>query len=292
MAAAMAIMCITMSLSRDRASSVYSRLCCFVGRGRHGHFPSRACPNVNDVCSRFHPIAERGSALIYILIAIALLGALTMTFMEPSSQQVSAQGGFRVVTDIKSQVDTIRTAIQECVLSYHRGDATIDNSMTGSDPGARRNFPLKPNSNHFIGTEVGQTERPLAKDIRCPGSPEGAVNNHAPIFSGANGKYMPPVPDLFEDWEYYNGSDGVYIWIKTNKTDAFLLSALKKLDESFAECEADIIDATNGAIELDSGSPAETQCESGYRCLRVRLSTNTTTAIWKGDTEGDESSCP
>jgi hypothetical protein len=235
---------------------------------------------------------EAGSALVYILIAIALMGLLTMTFMEPSSQQTSAQGGFRVFTDIKSQVDVVRTAIQECVLSFPKGDANIDNGFAGTDPGARKNYPLKPNSPYFVMAEIPDTPGRLVKDIRCPGNAFGGnANNHAPIFTGATGKFMPPPPDLFEDWQYYNGTDGVFIWTKTSKSDAYLQTALQKLDDAYSECEADIVNAVGSAVDLDGGAPAEAQCDAGYTCFRVRLVTNDATAQWNGDSEGDEVSC-
>jgi len=237
------------------------------------------------------PKGENGSALIYILIAIALLGALTVSFMEPSSQQTSSQNTFKTAVSLQGQVDSIRSAIQECVLSYPQGDSTIDNSSSGTDEGARKNYPIKPNSSHYDSpaSTIAKTAAPLVSEIRCPGDQGGPnPNDHDRIFGGSSGKFMQPPPDLFDPWQYYNGTDGIYFWTKTNKTDAFILSALEKLDDNFSECEADVIDASSGAEDLDSD--AETECPSGNVCFRVRMITNGT-AVWNGDTDGDESGC-
>lgn len=234
---------------------------------------------------------EDGSALVYILIAIALLGALTATFMQPSSQQTSAQGSFRAISSINMQVDTIRSAIQECALAYRKGDRSIDTSGAGSDPDARTNFPLKPNSTHFNTATIGPTAGRLVKDIRCPGNPGNNDENHALIFGGTSERFLPPIPDLFEDWQYYNGADGIFFWTQTDKTDPFIDTALEKLDELYGECEADVVNAISGAVDLDSDSPAEVQCASGYRCFRVRM-TIADTAEYNGDSDGDEASCP
>lgn len=234
---------------------------------------------------------ERGSALVYILIAIALLAALTVTFMQPSSQQTSSQSSFRAVANIKGQVDTIRSAILGCVISYKRGDKSIDIAGGGTDVDARRNFPIKPNSAHYASATIGPTAERLVRDIRCPGNPGNSDENHEMIFSGTSGKFLPPAPDLFENWQYYNGLDGVFFWIQTNKTDAFINTALQKLDNQFGECEADIIDASGGVVDLDSDAPAEVQCPSGYTCFRVRMIMNPS-AEYNGDAEGDEASCP
>ncbi len=234
---------------------------------------------------------ERGSALVYILIAIALLAALTVTFMEPSSQQTSSQGSMRVVTAVDSQVNLIRPAIQECQLLHRAGDKSIDNSSSGTDPDAQRNLPIKPNSSHYSSATIGPTSGRLVKDIRCPGDPGGNDENHVHIFKGSSGKFLPPPPELFEDWQYYNGVDGVFFWTQTNKTDGFIQTALQKLDEKFSECEADIIDARSGAQDLDSSSPAEVECASGFTCFRVRV-TMKPSAVYNGDSDNDESSCP
>lgn len=233
---------------------------------------------------------ECGSALVYILIAIALLAALTVTFMEPSSQQTSSQGSFRASTAIKSQVSVIRSAIQECRIAYKKGDRSIDITSSGSDPDAQRNYPIKPNSSHYSAATIGPTADRFVKDVRCPGDPGNNNVNHLAIFSGSSGKFLPPAPDLFSEWKYYNGIDGVFVWLETDKTDAFLQSALDKLDDvDFAECEADVIAASGSAVSLDSTS--EVSCPSNSLCFRVRITTKPS-AVYNGDANNDEASCP
>ncbi|MGH1397941.1 MAG: hypothetical protein ACRBCT_01875 [Alphaproteobacteria bacterium] len=235
--------------------------------------------------------SQNGSALVYILIAIALLAALTVSFMEPSSQQTSSQNTFKTATDLQGQVDTIRSAIQECLLLYPQGDSTIDTSGSGSDPDANTQFPINPNSTHFSAATPAQSGDRNVSGIRCPGNPDGAAVNHTKLFGGSTGKFMPPTPDLFEPWQYYNGTDGVYFWIESSKSDAFILSALERLDEQFDECEADVIDASLSAIDLDSATTALTQCPSGSVCFRVRMVINEPDAEYNGDTDGDEAGC-
>jgi type II secretory pathway pseudopilin PulG len=242
---------------------------------------------MTTTCSRIH---EKGSALVYILIAIALLAALTITFMEPSSQQTSTQNTFKTLTEVESQANVIRAAIQECVLSYPRGDQAIDNSLSGSDPGARRNYPIDPDSAYYSTATPAQSGDHLVRNIRCPGNNPGGVNahNHELVFTGGEGKFLPPPPALFDEWQYYNGNDGIFFWTDTDKSDAFLLTALSKLDEKFAECEADIIDTSDspaGAKDLDSAGTLE--CEAGHVCFRVWMVKNAG-AVFNGDSDGDE----
>lgn len=232
--------------------------------------------------------SEQGSALVYILIAIALLAALTMSFMEPSSQQTSSQNTFKAQASLQSQADMIRAAIQECVLSYPKGDANI--TTAGNDTGARDNYPINPDSLYYATATPARSGDRLVRNIRCPGNnPGGAdVDDHELIFGGSSGKYLPPAPDLFDDWQYYNGVDGVFFWIETDKTDAFINTALTKLDEKFSECEADVVDARNSAEYLDSDESLT--CTSGSLCFRVWMILNAS-GDFNGDTDTDESGC-
>ncbi len=206
--------------------------------------------------------SEQGSALVYILIAVALLAALTVAFMEPSSQQSQSQNIFKTTTAIKDQAAYIQAAIQECVLTYPAGDSTIDTSGGGTDPDATAPYPIKPNSTHLTSPDADNK----VKNLRCPGNP-GDDANHADIFSGAAGKFLPVPPDLFGDWKYYNGRDGIFFWIETDKTDAFLAAALDKLDDQYSECEADVIDASGGAVDMETGV-STISCPSGSLCFR------------------------
>lgn len=215
--------------------------------------------------------SESGSALVYILIAIALLAALTVTFMEPSSQQTSSQSGFRTGSAVQSQVDLIRSAVQECILRYPNGDQTI-NASTITDVGARKEFPINPNSDHLdAGDRSGDR---AVKNIRCPGDNDGTANHHQKIFSGSSGKFMPAPPSLFEDWQWYNGTDGVFFWIRTSKSDSFLSSALEKLDEKFGECEVDVIASSGSSVDMDSDATSQATCPANNTCFRVWMINN------------------
>ncbi len=225
---------------------------------------------------------QSGSALVYILIAIALLAALTASFMKPSSQQTTAQSSFNAITEMKSQIAFIRSSIQECVLNYPDGEDGLIG--TPNFP-----YPINPSSSHFTTPAADNA----LEGIRCPGNPGGVSTNHADIFGGSSGKFLPPTPSLFDDWEYYSGDDGVFFFTKTDKTDAFLQTAVQKLDDQFSECEADIIDASAGDVELLSGDPGDPICPDGSTCFRVWVITQST-AVYNGDTDGEEAaaSCP
>ncbi len=221
---------------------------------------------------------QSGSALIYILIAIALLAALTAVFMTGNSDtQTSKQSETMLVKELQSQIAFIRTAIDECVLNYPNGDTTMPQNPVGGQP-VNRPYPLQANNVYLLNPSSAGVS--LVKDIRCPGNP-GNSNNHAKIFSGASAKFLPPAPNLFTDWWYYNDVGGVFFTIITSSTDAYLKAALQKLDAQYSKCETQFIDATSMAKVYDGWD-----CALGTMCFRVWIKPNS------GATYTDETGCP
>lgn len=220
--------------------------------------------------------SEKGSALVYILVAIALLAALTATFMSSSNQQKTAQDSAKLALELKSQIDFIRGAIQECVLTYPDGDAGYGGS--GIAP-----YPLSP-SNAYLSAPVAGS---LVRDIRCPGNP-GNSNNHAKIFGGTTGKFMPDPPKGFEQWWYANSPDGVFMDIATYNEDTYILTALEKLDEMFAECEADLINANSGTVVISTNGE---NCPNGAYCFRAWLVTKPA-AVYQAGSPEITAGCP
>lgn len=256
------------------------------GRGKKANIFYRKVGDIREAGR----ITEHGSALVYILIAIALLAALTISFMQPSSQQGQSQGSFKLVSELHSQADFIRSAVQECVLEYPGGDIHIQNGGGQEDEGADRRYPIKPNSLYYSsGATLGPAANRDVENIRCPGNPGDDVN-HVKIFGGSSGKFMPPPPALFGNWQWYNGVDGVFFWIASDKSDAYIKTALIKLDSEFATCESDVIDNSGGGTDkdMDSDTPDQAVCPAGDRCFRVWMVTQPASAVFP-----DESAtCP
>ena len=191
----------------------------------------------------------------------------------------------KTLAEIRSQIDLVRAAVDECILLNPGGDATIDVTSGSMDEGAKTRYPIRPDSDHYTGATIGAASDRLVRNIRCPGNP-GDDQNHAMLFSGVSSKFLPPAPALFEDWQWYNGLDGIFFWTETSKTDSFLSSALTKLDEQFGECEADVIDATGGAVDMASDTGGNSvSCPDGNTCFRVWI-------IVQGTALHQDAGCP
>ena len=229
---------------------------------------------------------QTGSALVYILIAIALLALLTATFMDSSSQQTTSQSTVNTVTELNSQISLIRSSIQECILTYSEGAADL--AGTSNVP-----YPINPTSTYFTAPASPAANNNVG-NIKCPGNPQGNVKLHGTMFGGNSGKFMPPAPKLFSDWTYYNGVDGVFFYASTNKTDAFLLTSMTKLDDQYSECEADVINniAGGSALNITSQGASGPNCPALSYCFRVWVIAQPSN-IYVGDTPvADEAACP
>ena len=218
------------------------------------------------------------------------MAALTVSLMEPSSQQTQSQTSTSLVTDLSGQISFVSSAISECIITYPNQDSELTTTEQKNAP-----YPINPQDPYFDT----QTADPLsdpddsAKYIRCPGNPggTGATNqNHARIFGGSSGKFMPAKPSLFDDWTYYNGADGIFLMISTTKTDPFISSSLAKLDEKYSECESEVIDRRGlGSINLTTdttpGDGGVRTCAANAICFRYWI-------ILKSTALHQDASCP
>ncbi len=204
---------------------------------------------------------QKGGALIYILIAIALLAALTTTFIQPGGQSSSTQNSFKLATVMNSQARVIRSGIQDCVLRFPQGNNAI--TETGYiDP-----YPLNPDSTDTTYAAFDVANKNVS-ELRCPGS------NYDQIFSGSGAfsSYLPTPPELMEPWTYFNGNiaatgmaapnygmafNGVYFQIQSDKIDPFIAEAMIKVDSLMSSCEVD--------YTVGTGSNG---CENNHQCLR------------------------
>lgn len=226
--------------------------------------------------------SQKGGALIYILIAVALLAALTSTFLDGGGQSSRTQNAFKTATILNSQARLVRSAIQDCVLRYPEGDSAI--AETGYiDP-----YPLNPDSSDPAYAAFDVANRNVS-ELRCPAS------SYDQLFSGTGefSSYLPPPPNLMEPWTYFNGNatgvtqiydedfEGVFFEIKSDKSDPFIEESFQKVDELMSSCEVDhqVGTGTNG-------------CESGHQCLRFWVIRRSGGPTGSADATNGQNPCP
>lgn len=216
---------------------------------------ARAGSSLREVPRRFlseRKLAHenRGNVLFYILIAIALMGALTYSFAKDSRTNLTTQMGHKASEELYIQASLIRAAILECSIQYPQGGGDMDNNgVVDASDNPNNPYPINPSSALILRAPAGCTTtsnatgcvsaaaNDQARNMVCVGAPIGQAN----IFQGANnkGRFLPPPPSGFGEWEYLNDTNGVRIRI-TAGASAIGSDALARLQAKFANCQADV----------------------------------------------------
>lgn len=68
--------------------------------------------------------AERGNVLLYVFMAVALLAALTFSYVNGSRDSLASHTALRVAEELFAQVNTLKSAIVECGLEHPLPPAT------------------------------------------------------------------------------------------------------------------------------------------------------------------------
>lgn len=182
---------------------------------------------------------EDGNILFYILIAVVLLGSLTMMLSRGSGESASTTSANRISEDIKAQAQLIRSAIVECNLVYNNG------------------YPVASYQNRVknLTCQTGMTSTDIKGIFN--GALDGSGN---PVSSSDRFLPLPPKPfDETPGWEYIINTvpDPDQISIKLSKAincdgDAALKIAMEKhLPPNFTANEVAITcDGTTASFEL------------------------------------------
>ncbi len=127
--------------------------------------------------SPYHRFAiQRGIAIGPILMVIALLAVIGGLLASGSGTFSSNASVDRIRTELRGQVNLIRSKIQECYM-VTMGNVSFD-------------YPIGSNT--------------LVRNLDCPGDPSGDRN----LWTGARETDLPPPVPGFNEWTYYNYASG------------------------------------------------------------------------------------
>lgn len=164
--------------------------------------------------------SQRGNVLFIILIAVALLAALSATMMQGGGQQAVSISADKLASEVYTQAQGIRSALIECNLTYNYG------------------YP----SATYNGA-VGNVECQVDD-----------VPTYTSIFTGSAGSFLQDPPKGFGDWQYYNdGAGGISISLSsTVNLDNARSSALGMAAGRFASSEISLVNTVGapGSITL------------------------------------------
>lgn len=192
-----------------------------------------------------------GNALLYVFIAVGLLGALTYSFVKGSRENYAVQNAARIAEEMYVQTNLMKSSVMQCRMEYIEGGGDLDDDgAINSSDNANAAYPLAPSDPLHVNAPAGCTAtsgkagcitaaaNDDARNLKCVGAPIGAVN----MFTGQNnsGSFLPPKPQGFQEWQYKNDANGVYLQITAEPENFLYETTLTRLLDKFVTCQADI----------------------------------------------------
>jgi len=179
---------------------------------------------------------QRGSVIIYILIAIFLTGLLVAAMSQGAKKSASSEQINEMMMYLQTDIQTIQSNITECVVSYQNNNFCPPTSSGGcvsqyaTQDAGNYNVPF-PIPSTALATGLGTA---LAS-ITCPRAPGTPI-----IFTDSITQSLKLLQDTANyTVAYYNdNTDGVYIRITRVGTDPLWTEVLARLPSKYASCSA------------------------------------------------------
>lgn len=196
---------------------------------------------------------QKGSILVYILIAIFLTGMLIASMTQGAKKSASSEQVNEMMMYLQADIRTIQANISECVVSYQNNcppgstTSTCPSQYTAQDSG-NYNVPF-PTPSTLLATGSGTA---LASII-CPRAPTAAQT----IFTDSISQSLRLLQDTsnYTVTYYNNSTDGVYLRITRVPTDPLWTEVLNRLPSKYQSCST--------AVENTSSDP------TGFNCAAV-----------------------
>lgn len=191
--------------------------------------------------------SEAGNVIIYIFAAMGIFGFLTFIMTNGTKESVAAADVQKMTSLVKTDLETIHSAIQECVLMYPDPvDVNADGNINATDnPSAP--YPLYP-PNGSNTTMWWGTPSQNIKTIVCPG--EYMINNGSKVFDNDSGKFFSILDNTDFTVKYLtNDAPPVMIRIEVtySKVTTVWSEVMSRLDA--------MLDPSNvGIVDIDTSS--------------------------------------
>ncbi len=202
--------------------------------------------------------SESGSIIVYIFAAIAIFGVLTFTLTSGTKESVTAADIQKTSSLIKSDLELIQNAIQECVLMYPdpidlNSDGNINTTDNPNPP-----YPLYPATPPATLPLNYGTPSEVIENIVCPG--QYVIDDTTKIFDGDIGRFFSILNNGDYTVKYFTDAGPpsvIRIEISSNNSSVIWSESMNRIEQ--------MLDSSNigpaGSIEINSsGSCATNGC--------------------------------
>ena len=175
---------------------------------------------------------EKGGATAYLLVAIFIMGVLTVALMSGSSVSTSTQKVRLLKGQLEADIQVAVNGINNCVLGYPSAVDIDGDGDTDDDDNPNPPYPVYSDDSTGSGGET-------LRDIKCPGSDKN-------VYSTSRGDFFPLIGDTSEyTVTYYNDStEGIRIIVDSVNETSTWDQAIERLNYSLSECQSEVDEIT------------------------------------------------
>lgn len=180
---------------------------------------------------------QRGSIIVYILVAIFLTGVLIAAMTQGAKTSADQQRIDEMLLFMQADIQNIQLNIAECAQTYSKA---VDGVTNPNPP-----FPL------YSDLSSGGAGVALA-DIKCPGAPA----SQQVIFTDGIKRSFKLLGDTSRYTTTYISSttEGVLLRITRAVTDPLWIEAITRLNDKYSKCAAAAVTANPDPLTVNCGA--------------------------------------
>jgi hypothetical protein len=186
--------------------------------------------------------SQKGSIIIYIMIAIFLTGLLVATMTQGSKISASSGQLDAALLLLQSDIKTVQANISECVQTHPEAVDVNGNGTADATDDPNQPFPL-------YGDLSSGAAGDALMDIKCPGAPVAQQL----IFTDAISASLKLLNDTSNyTATYFNdATEGVYLRITRAVPDTLWPEMLSRLENKYSKCAAVSVTADPDPLGAD-----------------------------------------
>lgn len=173
---------------------------------------------------------ESGSIIVYIMIAIFLMGVLIFAATGGPKKNVQTQQLDEAGIIFDADIKTVENGIADCVLNHPHPTDVDGNGVINATDNANPPFPV------YGDLSTGGTTGDAITDIKCPGA-----SGHPVIFNDLDvGRSFRALKDttLYTTTYVSDATEGVYISIVRSSANALWDETISRLNNKYSACKA------------------------------------------------------
>ncbi len=186
---------------------------------------------------------QKGSIIIYILIAIFLTGLLVEMMTQGATKSASSSQINAMVMELQKDIQTIHNKVAECPVIY-------PTQLTGTPSNPNQPWPMYCANSSCVLTAMtsGGTGTTLSL-VGCPGAPTGQQL----VFPNTVTDNLK----LLDDSSNYNvtyisnSTDGIMLRVTRVGSDPLWSEAISRLSAKFAPCASKVVMANPDPLGYD-----------------------------------------